>query len=43
MAAVFTAVDVSTLAASVTTIVVAFVGVRLIFTGYKFAKQAMRG
>lgn len=43
MDAVFAAINITSLATSVTTLVVGFVGVGLIFLGWKYAKRVMRG
>lgn len=41
MAAIFTAVDISSLATGVTTIVVGLIGVTLIMVGYRWARRAL--
>lgn len=41
MGALFTAADVTGLATNVSTMLVAFVGVSLLFTGYKFVKRGL--
>lgn len=41
MAAIFTAADVSGLSTNVSTMLVAFVGVALLFTAYKFVKRSL--
>ena len=43
MDALFTAVDLTTLSTNVSTILVAFVGVNLLFLGYKYVRRSMRG
>jgi len=40
MAALFTAADVSGLAGNVTTLLIAFIGLGLLFTGYKYLKKS---
>ncbi len=40
MAAVFTAADIATLATSVSALIVAFVGVNLIYTAYRHSRKA---
>jgi len=40
MEALFTAVDVSDLATRVTTILVAFIGVGLLFTGFRYIRKS---
>lgn len=40
MEALFTAVDISTLATKVSTILVALVGVSLLFVGYRYIKKS---
>jgi len=40
MAALFTAADISTLGTSVTTILVGFIGIGLIFLGYRYIRKA---
>lgn len=41
MDALFTAVDVSTLSSNTSTLLIAFVGVNLLFLGYKYIKKSM--
>lgn len=41
MAAIFSAIDVSGISASVTTILVALIGVSVLFLGYRYAKKAL--
>jgi len=41
MSALFEAVDLSTLASSVTTVLVAVVAVNMLFVGYKFVKKVL--
>lgn len=41
MAALFTAADVTGLAGNVSTMLVAFVGVTLLFTGYRYVKKGL--
>lgn len=43
MDTIFAAVDISSLATNCTTILVGFVGVGLLFTGYKYARRALQG
>jgi hypothetical protein len=40
MAALFTAADVGTLATNVSTLLIAFIGVGLIFTGYRYIRKS---
>jgi len=40
MAALFTAADVSTLATNVTTLLTAFIGVGLLFLGYRYIRKS---
>lgn len=42
MAALFSAVDVSGLSSGVSGILISFVGVLILFTGYKFVKKTLR-
>lgn len=41
MAALFTAVDVSTLSGNVSTLLISFIGVNLLFLGYRYVKKTM--
>lgn len=41
MAALFTAADVTGLSGNVSTMLIAFVGVTLLFTGYKYVKRGL--
>lgn len=41
MAALFTAADVSTLSTNVETLLVAFVGLGLLFLGYRYVRKAL--
>ncbi len=41
MAAIFSAVDITTLAGSVTTILVGFVGVTLLFVGFRYVRKSL--
>ena len=41
MAALFTAVDVTTVSTNVSTILLAFIGINLLFLGYKYVKRVM--
>ena len=40
MAALFTAVDVSGLSSNVSTLLIAFIGVSLLFVGYRYIRKA---
>lgn len=40
MSAIFSAVDLTTLSGGVTTILVALIGVSLLFVGYRYVKKA---
>jgi len=42
MAALFTAVDVSTVSTNVSTLLIAFIGIALLFLGYRYIKRSMR-
>lgn len=42
MAALFTAADVAGLSTNVSTMLIAFVGVALLFTGYRYVKRGLR-
>jgi hypothetical protein len=41
MEALFTAVDVSGVSTNVSTLLVAFIGINLLFLGYKYVKKSM--
>ena len=41
MAALFTAVDVSGVSTNVSTLLIAFIGINLLFLGYKYVKKSM--
>lgn len=41
MDALFTAVDISTLSTNVSTLLVGFIAVNLLFVGYKYVRRAM--
>lgn len=42
MAALFTAVDVSGVSTNVSTLLIAFIGISLLFLGYRYIKRSMR-
>ena len=42
MAALFTAVDVSTVSTNVSTLLIAFIGISLLFLGAKYIKRTLR-
>lgn len=42
MAALFTAADTSSLSSNISTVLVAFIGVALLFTAYRFIKRSLR-
>jgi hypothetical protein len=41
MGALFTAVDVSGVSTNVSTLLIAFIGINLLFLGYKYVKRVM--
>ena len=41
MAALFTAVDVSGVSTNVSALLIAFIGINLLFLGYKYVKKSM--
>lgn len=43
MAALFAAADVAGLSTNVSTMLLAFVGVALLFTGYRYVKRGLKG